>query len=196
MTTVNPGPDSGSLASMEFLAALAEHWKLLRLRGVIAIAFGLVVFYWPDLTVPTLTFLWAAYALVDGVVSLWGALTGKTRTPRLLMALIGLTGIASSLVVFVMPETIGDWLVVSIAAWAAVTGVMQVWSAGQLRKAVNGEWILALDGAMTVLFGVALIIWPHLEFPALVWLVGWFAILLGALYFGVAVWLRDRKADH
>ena len=58
------------------LHALAGCWWLLLLRGVAAILFGVLAFIWPGLTLVTLVLLYGAYALVDGVLSLWAAFQG------------------------------------------------------------------------------------------------------------------------
>jgi uncharacterized membrane protein HdeD (DUF308 family) len=59
------------------LHALADNWWLLLLRGVAAIVFGVLAFMWPVLTLLTLTFLWGAYAVVDGALALWEAIAGR-----------------------------------------------------------------------------------------------------------------------
>ena len=74
------------LVASDLLGALAENWWLLLLRGLAAIAFGLIAFFWPGMTLVALTYLWGAYALVDGVVAIWAALNtqgGWKRGPAL-----------------------------------------------------------------------------------------------------------------
>ena len=59
------------------MGTLAENWWLLLLRGLAAIAFGLIAFFWPGITLVALTYLWGAYALVDGVLAIWSALNAS-----------------------------------------------------------------------------------------------------------------------
>lgn len=174
------------------LDAAAHHASLLRVRGVAAVAFALLAFFWPHLTLPGLTMLWGGYSLVDGVVAVSAAISGKAGTPRTGLILIGIAGISCAGAVLASPETIAAHLVAIVSTWAIVTGVMQVWAAVQLRKAVDGEWILALDGSGAILFGIALTVWPQLETVTLVWLIGWFSMLLGGLYLGMGIWLKAR----
>jgi uncharacterized membrane protein HdeD (DUF308 family) len=42
-----------------------------------SIVFGVLAFIWPGLTLVALIFLWGAYALIDGGIALWAAITGK-----------------------------------------------------------------------------------------------------------------------
>jgi Short repeat of unknown function (DUF308) len=78
-THVESGPRMPLVASA-LLGALAENWWLLLLRGLAAIAFGLIAFFWPGITLVALTYLWGAYALVDGVVAIGGRSTLPAAT--------------------------------------------------------------------------------------------------------------------
>jgi uncharacterized membrane protein HdeD (DUF308 family) len=193
MTSPDLGPGRGAFATTALLEALSGHWWLLRLRGGAAIIFGLLVFQLGDESHRALTVLWGGYSMLDGLLVLWAAVTGKKGTPRSWLALTGLAGIASAAMAFTMPDSVAAWLVVFVAAWAIVTGMTQVAGAIELRKVVEGDWILALDGIMAIVFGVALVLWPRLSGPALVWLVGWFGVLLGSLYLAIGYWLRAAR---
>ncbi|MGB8392163.1 MAG: DUF308 domain-containing protein [Pseudolabrys sp.] len=81
-----------------------------------------------------------------------------------------------------------------IAVWAIVIGIMQIWGAIQLRKEMEGEWLLILSGLLSVAFGILLLVRPGLGALAVVWMIGWFAILEGCLL--VALSLRLRKHKH
>ena len=49
---------------------LDRRWWAVLLRGLIAIAFAVLAFMWPAVTVATLVLLFGFYALVDGITSL------------------------------------------------------------------------------------------------------------------------------
>src|SRR6185312_2317633 len=93
-THIEPRPTS-PLAGVALLHALADNWWLLLLRGVAAIVFGVLAFMWPLLTLLTLTFLWGAYAIVDGVLALWEAIAGRGgyTGSRFWLACVGIAGI-------------------------------------------------------------------------------------------------------
>lgn len=66
-----------------------------------------------------------------------------------------------------------------IAAWALTTGAREIGAAVRLRREVSDEWLLALSGALPVLFGLAVLIRPATGAPAVVWVIGTYAILFG-----------------
>jgi uncharacterized membrane protein HdeD (DUF308 family) len=171
--------------------AAAVYGRLLCARGAAAIAFGLLIFLWPRLSLGVLTMLWGGYSLVDGSVVAGAAIAGRAGTPRLVLGLVATAGIACAAAVFASPETVAPLLAGIVSAWAVVTGALQLWAALGMRSAVEREWILALDGIGAIAFGFALAVWPRLDMTALVWLIGWFTILLGSLYLAVGVWLRQ-----
>src|SRR5215470_6139625 len=93
------------LARLPLVRALAENWWLLLLRGVASILFGVLAFMWPGLTVVALIFLWGAYAIVDGGIALWAAISGRGAeiAPRWWLAIVGIVGLLAGLVAFASP---------------------------------------------------------------------------------------------
>ena len=183
------------LAGPALLHALAENWWLLLLRGIAGIVFGILAFFWPALTLLTLIYVWGAYALVDGVFALWAAISGKAGgvAPRWWLAIVGLCGLVAGILTFAWPGVTALVLLVFIACWAIVNGVMQIWGAIQLRKEIEGEWLLILSGVLSVAFGIVLLVNPGAGALAVVWIIGWFAILAGCVYIGLAFQLKKHK---
>jgi len=178
------------------LRELAENWWLLLLRGIVAIAFGVLAFVWPGLTLLTLTLMWGFYAIADGVLALWAAIAGKGGeiAPRWWLAVVGIAGILAGLLTFVWPGMTALVLLMFIASWAIVIGVLQIWGAIQLRKQIEGEWWLALNGLLSVAFGVLVMAQPDAGALSVVWMIGWFAILAGCMYVGLAFRLKKFRA--
>jgi len=181
---------------LPLLSALAENWWLLLLRGIAAIVFGILAFVWPGITLLSLTLLWGAYALADGVLALWAAISGKGAeiASRWWLAVVGIAGILAGLLTFGLPGTAMQVLLIFISSWAIVIGAMQIWGAIQLRKEIEGEWLLIVSGLLSIAYGIILIVQPSAGALALVWLIGWYAILLGVDYVALAVRLRKYKS--
>ena len=160
-THVESGPRMPLVASA-LLGALAENWWLLLLRGLAAIAFGLIAFFWPGITLVALTYLWGAYALVDGVVAIGGAFnaSGGDAGPRWWLGLSGVVSILAGVVAFAYTGMTALVLLMFIAVWAIIIGALQLYAAVQLRKVIENEWLLVLSGLLSIAFGALLIAWP------------------------------------
>ena len=165
--------------------------RRLALRGVAAILFGIATLIWPDVTLWALVVLWGIYALVDGSIALAGAITDKYLLHRGWVAVAGISGIAAGVLTFVWPEITALVLLYVIAAWALVNGFTLIGIAISERKRLTGEWVIALDGVLSVLLGIVLIITPGTGALAITWAIGWWACLSGA----TTLWLA-WKVQH
>ncbi len=170
---------------------LARNWWLVVLRGVIAIIFGILVVLRPGITVLALTIFFGAYALVDGFFAVIAALTHHTGSQRWWVLLLeGVAGIAAGILTFVWPGLTALVLLYFIAAWALVTGVLEIVGAIELRREITNEWLLVLSGIASVLFGLLLAIFPRAGALAIVWLIGAYAIVFGILLLALGLRLR------
>ena len=184
-----------SASAPGLLSSLADNWWLLLLRGVAAIAFGVLAFFWPGLTLITLTVLWGAYALVDGVIAIWTAFnaSGGDAGPRWWLGLSGVAGILAGVVTFYYTGETTLVLLMFIAVWAIIIGALQIWGAIALRKVLQDEWLLILSGVLSIAFGVVLLAQPAAGALAFVWMIAWYAMLFGGLYVALAFRLKQYK---
>ena len=194
MTTAQTDRQPGLGLGVAMVHALAKNWWLLLLRGIAAIIFGVLAFAWPGITLLTLILFYGAFALVDGVLAVIAAITGGAPAPRWWLAIIGLLGIAAVLLTFLMPGLTALVLLFFIAGWAIATGVFQIIGAIQLRKEIDNEWFLILGGVISVLFGIGVMLAPGAGALALVWVIGTYAVIIGALF--VALAFRLKKHAH
>ncbi len=187
--------DAQTIVFRPLLRALAENWWLLLLRGIAAIAFGVLALAWPGVTILSLTLLWGIYALFDGVLALWEAVSGGIGeiAPRWWLALVGIAGIGAAIAAFVWPGMTALILLWFIAGWAIFIGVLHIWGAFRLRIEAEGEWLLGLSGVLLVAFGVIAFARPGAGALALIWLIAWFAIAIGAIYIWAAFGLKKFK---
>jgi uncharacterized membrane protein HdeD (DUF308 family) len=174
------------------LEYLTRHWWSVALRGVLAVAFGVVAWIWPHITVHALVLLYGFYALVDGLLALAALLVGGSlvRERRVWLLVEGVAGIAAGVIAFLWPGITALVLLYLIAAWAIATGILEIAAAVWLRRELRGEWLLALGGVVSVLFGAFLIVRPGEGAIAVVWLIGLFAIVFGVALIGLGLRLR------
>src|SRR5262245_48521475 len=168
------------MAIETLIGQLRHNWGWFIVRGVAAIVFGGIALMWPGLTLVILTVAWGAYALTDGVAELIGAVRMREQgRPIWPMAVAGLVGIAAGLITSLKPGMSAMVLLLWIAAWALVTGLFQLITAVQFRKAIDNEWMLVLSGVLSVAFGGFMLLRPGAGAVAFAWTIAVFAIALG-----------------
>src|SRR5215475_11543110 len=129
--------------------------------------------------------------LLRGVAAI--ASKGGEIAPRWWLAVVGIAGIVAGALAFVWPGMTALVLLLFIASWAIVIGILQIWGAIRLRREIEGEWLLGLSGLLSVAFGVIMFAQPGAGALAVVWLIGWFAILAGCVYIALAFQLKKHK---
>jgi len=186
-------PQSQALSGGLMLHALARNWWLILLRGVCAILFGVLAFIWPGITLLTLALLYGIFALIEGALALAAAIMGGAPAPRWWLAVVGLLGIAVGILTIIMPGMTAFILVLFIAAWAIVSGIMQIVGAIRLRKEIDNEWMLVAVGVISVAFGVLVALQPMLGALSLVFVIGAYAIIYGVALVALAFRLRGHS---
>lgn len=174
---------------LDHLAAeLARNWWALLLRGILAIAFALLTWVQPAISITAMIWVFGAYVLADGLLGIWAAI--QRREHRWALLLWGIASVAAGVGAFLMPGITALALLYLIAAWACVIGVMQIVAAVELRRVIANEWWLILAGVLSVAFGVLLLVWPLPGTLAIAWLIAAYVFVLGALLVLVALRLR------
>ena len=178
------------------MVILARNWWALALRGLAAILFGIAALVVPHIALVVLIALFGAYALVDGIFAIVGAVRAAERHMRWWPLLVeGLAGIVIGVLTFVWPGLTALVLLYFIASWAIVTGVFEILAAVRLRREITGEWLLGLTGVLSVVFGLLLIIFPGAGALTVVWLIGVYALVFGVVLVGLALRLRGRSQE-
>src|SRR5262249_54595737 len=150
----------------------------------------------PGVTLAVLVLLFGAYALVDGIFNVIAAISGRSGAQSWWMLLLeGLVSVAAGLVTFFMPGLTALTLVYIISAWAIITGVLEIVGAIRLRKVITNEWWLALSGVLSIAFGALIAYAPGAGALALVFWIGAYALVFGALLVGLGFRLRRRQSD-
>jgi uncharacterized membrane protein HdeD (DUF308 family) len=174
-------------------AQMVHSSRMLLLRGVIAILFGVLAIVVPDLTLLLLVALFAAYALLSGGVAIVAAVRSRGADSKWwLPLLLGLVSVAAGICAVVYPALTALVLVLLMGANAFLTGVFDIAIAIRLRRVLRGHWLLVLTGIVSILFGVLVFAFPGAGALALVWLISLYAVVTGVLL--LVLGLRTRRA--
>ncbi|MEO8446537.1 MAG: DUF308 domain-containing protein [bacterium] len=175
------------------LVGVQKKWWLLLLRGLLAIAFGLFAIFSPGIVLNTLLVYFGFVVVLSGLFLIIEGIAIKD-TDRGLRILEGVVFILFGLLFILMPAFVVSFVMYFIAFWAIIGGIMQIINAVKLRKEISNEWLGILNGLITLVFGIIVLLNIMQGAQALVMIFGIFAIISGLLLVGLAFRVKGMKA--
>ena len=173
---------------------LSRNWWAFLLRGILAVVFGLVAIFMPIAAFVSLVFVFGAFALADGIFTLVSAFSSKKDSDNWWWLILeGIFGILIGVLTLIQPTVMSEVWLLLIAAWAIVTGVLEVATAIRLRKEITGEFWLILSGLFSIVFGVLVAIYPLGGAFAVGLIVGIYALMFGVTLIMLAFRLRKHQ---
>jgi uncharacterized membrane protein HdeD (DUF308 family) len=171
---------------------IRRNWWMLALRGVFAVIFGLIALFAPRIALLAFIYVFAAYALIDGIVAVVIAIQERGSLSRWGWVLFeGIISILAGIVAIVYPGLTALVLLYIVAFWAIVTGILEIVAAFAIRGFAAREWALGLAGILSIIFGIILFVFPGAGLLSILWLVGIYAIIFGILFIVRAFQLRS-----
>jgi uncharacterized membrane protein HdeD (DUF308 family) len=163
-------------------------------RGVLAVAVGIIALAWPQVTVLALVILFAVYAFIAAGLEALRAFSSRAAGPVFGHLLLGLADLAAGVIALVWPGPTALVLVLIVASWAVVTGLFEVVAAFRRGEASGTRALFILGGLVSVAFGVVLFARPGVGAVTLALLFGLFNLIYGgwALTQGIEL----RHAEH
>ena len=176
------------------LDRIAQHWWILLLRGIVALALGIVAIFFVGSTALALAVLFGVYALVDGVIAIVASVRMDHADHRWGWLLVeGLIGVVAGVLALIYPLAALLALAFLMGAWAILSGVAAITTAWRLRRVIAGEWLWILIGVFSVAFGIIVFLQPAAGVLALVYAFSFYAILTGVTFIGLAMRLRNLR---
>ena len=172
---------------------LTRKWWLVALRGVLAILFGIVALAFPGVTLLSLAFVFGAYVFVDGVAAIASAF-GHGGREAVWYVLEGIFGVAVGVATFFYPAITAQALVLLVGLWAILTGIFEVVAGFELP--ISRDWLLALAGVISIVFGVLVFVNPGSGALAVVGLIGIYALVFGVTLLVLGIRLRGLGTKH
>jgi uncharacterized membrane protein HdeD (DUF308 family) len=186
------------------IAELAKHnWGWFMVRGVLALILGVVAIYRPFSAIFAFTLVFAAYCFVDGIASLIagirGAQAGKSWGALVFRGVTGiLIGVLFVLLPMIATATYAFLSILMLAVWSIITGLFEVMAAVRLRKEIEGEWLLGLSGAISLLLGIGIVALvlpnPAATMLSAAWLIAIYAFIVGVALVAQAIRLKSKAA--
>jgi uncharacterized membrane protein HdeD (DUF308 family) len=171
---------------------LVQHWWLFALRGLFALVFGILAIMAPGLTLTSLLLVFAAYMLLDAVLSAGSALTAaRDGHPWGGLAVEALLCLCAAALVMLWPALSLLVAITVIGFWAVFTGIALLVTS--LRFGF-GSWPIGLAAIVSIVIGLLILIEPIAGVVVLATWLGVYAIIFGFMLLGMS-WRLRRLAN-
>ena len=149
------------------------------LLGILAVIVGILAIAWPGVTILALVILFAIYAFMAGGLEAARAFSSRSAGPVFGHLLLGLIDLAAGVVALVWPSPTAFVLVIVVAAWALVGGLVEFFAGFQSGETAGTRALFILSGLVSVAFGVLLFARPGVGAVTLALLFGLYSLIYG-----------------
>jgi uncharacterized membrane protein HdeD (DUF308 family) len=160
------------------------------LRGVLAIAVGVVAIAWPGVTILALVILFAVYAFIGAGLRAMQAFGSVTAGPVFGYLLLALLDLGAGVIAVVWPGITALALVLIVAFWAFTGGFFEIFAAFRSGETAGSRALFILGGLVSVAFGVVLFSRPGVGAVTLALLFGLFNLTYGLSQIVIGVQTR------
>jgi uncharacterized membrane protein HdeD (DUF308 family) len=160
-------------------------------RGIAAILFGILTLVWPKLSLAVLVLLFGLFAVISGITAVVAALRNTGEKGWGLLLFEGILGILAGVVALVWPGITALAFLYLLAAWAILTGILELTAPLAFPMGGGRAALTALAGLVSVIFGILIAAQPSSGLLAVVWLIGVYAIVFGVMY--IVVYFESRS---
>jgi uncharacterized membrane protein HdeD (DUF308 family) len=166
-------------------------WSSVALRGIAALAFGVLALTWSAITLQTLVIIFGIFALVDGLLEGYNAMTAKRQEQKwFLTALRGFIGIVIGIVSLAVPGVTGTVFLALIGIWAVLSGVGEIAIAIKLQLSKGGQYLLEIGGLVSLIFGIIMLSLVNSQALDQTWLIGTYALVFGIVMVSLSLQIR------
>jgi len=148
-------------------------------RGILAVAVGIIALAWPSVTVLALVILFAIYAFMAAGLQAAQAFSSAKAGPVIGHLLLGLVDLAAGIVALAWPGPTALVLVLIVGVWAIVAGLVEIAAVFGHGEAAGTRALFILGGLITAAFGVVQCARPGIGAVTLALLFGVFSLIAG-----------------
>jgi uncharacterized membrane protein HdeD (DUF308 family) len=160
---------------------LHNYRNMFLFRGLAAIAFGIIALVWPKPTLLALVIVFGIFAIISGISMVAAALQNREVHGWGLFLFEGILWILVGVVALVWPGITALALLYLIAAWAIITGILELIAPLSFPMSGGRGVLMVLAGLVSIAFGIVIATQPASGLLAVVWLIGLYAILFGVI---------------
>lgn len=168
-----------------------SNWWTLAFNGLIALLYGILALFIPETTLLTIITWFGIVILIVGVIGIVSAFknnrSGRASGADFTWSII--TAIIGGVLIFYTERSIEIFFII-IGIWALVIGIVQLWLMSKISNEDQIKNTLLINGIVTLIFGVLLLVFPFTSAKALIMISGIFALISGAMLIYLAMRTR------
>ncbi len=100
-----------------------------------------------------------------------------------------------ALFTFCWPGATVFFLLSLMAAWAILTGILEILAAIELSLEISNERFLVLSGIVSLIFGMIIILFPEAGALDIAWLAAVYAIIFGVIILALSIKIRRLRGS-
>ena len=171
---------------------LHNYRNMFLFRGLAAIAFGIIALVWPSPTLLVLVYLFGIFAIIGGIAAVAAGLQNREVHGWGMFLFEGILWILVGLVALIWPGATALALLFLIAAWAIITGILEIIAPLAYPMSFGRGLLMVLAGLVSIVFGILIAAQPASGLLAVVWLIGLYAIVFGVI--NIVTYFEARSA--
>jgi uncharacterized membrane protein HdeD (DUF308 family) len=162
------------------------------LRGVVVLLFGLAAVFWPALTTLTFVYIFSAFILVTGIISMVTSITDMGKDQYWFINLmIGLLELGIGVYLVRHPGITLASFILLIGIVLVVRGVLEIIRALFGKDTGDSRTLMAIVGLISAVAGLVILREPVSGGVAFVWVLGVYAIFSGSILLAIASSARE-----
>ncbi|MCB0724490.1 MAG: HdeD family acid-resistance protein [Ignavibacteriae bacterium] len=174
--------------------SLYKNWWALTIKGVLAIIFGLMIFFAPGMGAVALAYYFGFLVIFTGFFMIFAAFAHKSVNQNWGWWLFeGILDIILGVIVISYPLMSIAIFILFVGVWAIFMGISQVISF--FTVSASGKWLFLLSGVISTIFGILLILNPLLGAVSLTMLIGAFLLVYGVFAVSLSFKIKGLTAQ-
>jgi uncharacterized membrane protein HdeD (DUF308 family) len=152
------------------------------LRSIVNIIFGIILLFFPGLTLWVLSIALSVNLLIIGLFMVFEPAIDKTNKHAFLTALFGVLSIFLGIYLLTRPLAGVAVLTIIFAAWALMFGIIDLILGFKLTELKQSQsWLFYTAGALSIVFAIFILFNPIQGSLTIVWAIGLYSLVVGII---------------
>jgi len=172
-------------------------WWLVLLRGIAAVLLGILLFTNTAAMLSVVIIFLGIYWVLDGIITLMASIIGRDEHSNWGWGIfVGIISIIAGLAVLSQPVLTAlftaSFIISLVGIMIVISGISSIVTGFRLRK-TSGEWMMILGGALSLIFGLLLLMNPLFSAMVFVYIIAAFSIFGGIVLIVISFQVKKLK---